>query len=76
MADQKALPFEARQRKIDNILNKTVLDITTYSAIGWTAGLVAGIFFHRAAPIRSLLAGIGGSLGYVNNRVNLNHYVW
>ncbi len=65
---------EQRQRKIDNILNKTFLDISVFSAIGWTLGVGAGIFFHKAAPIRNLFAGVGGSYGFVNNRVNLKQY--
>ena len=68
------LTLDHRQRKIDNILNKTVLDIGVFSAFGWTFGLAAGIFFHRSAPIRSLFAGIGGSYGFVNNRVHLKKY--
>ena len=73
--ERNGLSFETKQRKIDNILNKTFLDVTTYSAFGWTAGLLAGIFFHKAAPIRNLFAGVGGSFGYVNNRANLKLYV-
>lgn len=68
------LALEQRQRSIDTILNKTVLDITAFSAVGWTLGLAAGIFFHRAAPIRNIFAGIGGSYGFVNNRVALKKY--
>ncbi len=64
-----------RQTKIDNILNKTVLDITVFSAVGWTVGLAAGIFFHQAAPIRGLLAGVGGSYGFMNNKRNLKPYL-
>jgi hypothetical protein len=68
------LALDQRQRKIDTILNKTLLDIVVFSAIGWTVGLGAGIFFHRAAPIRNLFAGIGGSYGFVANRVALKKY--
>jgi hypothetical protein len=66
--------LEERQKKIDNILNKTVLDIGVFSALGWTLGLGAGLFFHRSGPIRSLLAGVGGSYGFVVNRVHLKQY--
>jgi len=66
---------EGRQRKIDNLLNKMVLDISVFSAVGWTVGVGAGIFFGRRAPIRNLLAGVGGGYGFVNNRMNLKHYV-
>lgn len=69
------LALDQRQRKIDNILNKTVLDIAVFSGIGWTVGLAAGLFFHRAQPIRSLFAGIGGSYGFVVNRMSLKQYV-
>jgi hypothetical protein len=50
------------------------LDIGVFSALGWTTGLAVGIFFHRKAPIRNLLAGLGGSYGFVNNRVSLRPY--
>lgn len=68
------LALNQRQKKIDNILNKTVLDIAVFSAIGWTVGLAAGLFFHKAAPIRNLFAGVGGSYGFVANKVNLKNY--
>lgn len=68
------IELENRQKKIDNILNKTVLDIGVYSILGWGVGLFAGLFFHRSAPIRSLFAGVGGSYGFVANRVNLKKY--
>lgn len=70
----QGLPLQARQRKIDNILNKTVLDIGIFSALGWTLGLGVGLFFHKSAPIRSLFAGVGGSYGFVLNRMQLKNY--
>lgn len=70
----KDLELDERQRKIDNILNKTVLDVAVFSALGWGVGLGVGLFFHKAAPIRSLLAGVGGSYGFVANRVNLRKF--
>lgn len=75
MSESQGLDLPTRQRKIDNILNKTVLDITVFSAVGWTAGIIAGFFFHNAAPIRHLFAGAGGSYGLVTNRVNLKQYL-
>ena len=69
------LGTDQKQRKIDNLLNKMVLDITVFSGIGWTAGLAAGLFFHRKAPIRSVMAGIGGGYGFVSNRMALKGYV-
>ena len=72
--DNQDLTFDIRQRKIDNILNKTVMDIALYSVIGWSIGLGAGLFFHRAAPIRNLIAGVGGSYGFVVNKVHLKKY--
>jgi len=66
----------SKQRKIDNLLNKTVLDITVFSAAGWSVGIFAGLFFHRPAPIRHLLAGAGGSYGLVSNRISLKKYLW
>ena len=52
-----------------------LLDITVFSAIGWTVGLGAGLLFHRKAPIRNILAGVGGGYGFVSNRVSLKRYV-
>ncbi len=74
MSEQPELTLSQRQRKIDNILNKTVLDVAVFSLCGWTAGLVASIFFRQKAPIRHLLAGIGGSYGFVLNRFSLKQY--
>jgi hypothetical protein len=68
------LKQEQRQKKIDSLLNKTFLDIGVFSALGWTLGIGAGLFFHKAAPIRNLFAGIGGSYGFVNNRVHLKQF--
>ena len=51
-----------------------VLDISVFSVLGWTVGLGAGIFFHRAQPIRNLLAGVGGGYGFVINKASLKHY--
>lgn len=48
------------------MLNKTFLDLGTYSLIGLSVGFVASIFFHR--PIRYFGAGIGGSYGVVQNK--------
>jgi hypothetical protein len=75
MAENTQLSLIERQTKIDNILNKTALDFAVFSVIGWTIGIGAGIFFHKAAPIRSLLAGMGGSYGFVANRTNLKAYL-
>ena len=66
---------ETRQRKIDNLLNKMILDIGVFSAIGWTVGLGVSLFFHRRPPIRNLLAGVGGGYGFVNNKTSLKHYI-
>jgi hypothetical protein len=67
--------FQTKQKNIDRILNKTVLDIAIFSTIGWSVGLVAGLFFHQKAPIRNLMAGIGGSYGFVNNKYSLKQFV-
>jgi len=75
MTDNTQLSLIERQTRIDNILNKAALDIAVFSVIGWTIGIGAGIFFHKAAPIRSLLAGMGGSYGFVANRTNLKAYL-
>jgi len=74
MAENEAALLEAKQRKIDNILNKTVLDIGVFTLVGWTVGLGAGLFFRQKVPIRNLLAGIGGSYGFVINRIHLRQF--
>ncbi len=74
MNEQELNPL-AKQKKIDTLLNKMLLDISVFSAIGWTVGLGAGLFFHRKAPIRNLLAGVGGGYGFVNNRMSLKRIV-
>lgn len=75
MSEQE-LSNENRQKKIDTLLNKMFLDISVFSLIGWSVGLGAGLFFHRKAPIRNLLAGVGGGYGFVNNRMSLKPLVW
>lgn len=76
MADaEQTVSLQVKQKKIDNLLNKMLLDVGVFSALGWTAGLFVGLFFHRNAPVRNLLAGVGGSYGFVNNRVSLKHLV-
>lgn len=74
MSEQELNPL-AKQKKIDTLLNKMFLDISVFSAIGWTVGLGAGLFFHRKAPIRNLFAGVGGGYGFVNNRMSLKRIV-
>ena len=63
-----------KQRKIDSTLNKTFLDIAVFSAIGWSAGILAGLFFKKAAPVRYVWSGVGGSYGLVLNRFNLKEF--
>jgi hypothetical protein len=57
---------ETYQKKLDTVLNKTFLDLGTFSLLGFGVGLVASIFFHR--PIRYVAAGVGGSYGIVQNQ--------
>lgn len=65
---------EENQKKVDKLLNKMFLDITVFSVIGWSVGLAAGVLFHKKAPIRNLLAGVGGGYGFVSNRVRIQRY--
>ena len=57
---------ESQQRKLDTLLNKTFLDLATFSLLGYGVGLVATIFFRK--PIRYVAAGVGGSYGIVQNQ--------
>lgn len=70
MTENGEVPLIERQRKIDNILNKTVIDIAVFSIVGWSLGIGAGVFFHNSGPIRALLAGVGGSYGFVANKIH------
>lgn len=74
MSEQDEIILSQKQKKIDNILNKTVLDVAVFSLCGWTTGLAVSIFFRQKAPIRHLLAGIGGSYGFVLNKFSLKQY--
>lgn len=60
-----------QQRKIDTILNKTVLDLAVYSTIGYAFGLGVGFFFKNKQVVRNALAGVGGSYGFVLNKHSL-----
>lgn len=71
---ETAVNTEQNQKKLDNLLNKMFLDITVFSAIGWSVGLAAGLLFHKKAPIRNLLAGVGGGYGFVSNRVSIQRF--
>jgi uncharacterized membrane protein YeiH len=75
MSESREMTLLERQTKIDNILNKTALDIAVFSVVGWTVGIGAGIFFHQTAPIRGLLAGVGGSYGFMANKRTLKPYL-
>lgn len=60
--------YESQQRRLDTILNKTFLDLATYSVLGYGVGLAASIFFRKSFPIRNFVAGVGGSYGIVLNK--------
>lgn len=63
-----------RQKKIDTLLNKTVLDLGVYSAIGYSVGLLTGVLFRNGQGLRYALSGMGGSYGFVINKSNLKQY--
>ena len=65
-----------QQRKLDTVLNKTFLDLVVYSIGGYVVGFGASILFKNKAPIRNVLAGLGGSYGFAINKANFNHIVW
>ena len=70
MATTKSI--HVQQRQLDTILNKTFIDLAAYSVLGFGAGLVASVFFRQSFPIRNILAGVGGSYGFVINKSNFN----
>lgn len=65
--------LESQQRKLDTLLNKTFLDLATFSLIGFGVGLAASIFFKK--PIRYVAAGVGGSYGFVCNQEAFNRLI-
>jgi len=71
---EKTLTID-QQQKLDSVLNKTFLDLVVYSVGGYAIGLGASILFKNKAPIRNVLAGIGGSYGFAINKANFNHVV-
>ena len=64
------------QKKLDTVLNKTVLDLFTYSTMGYIGGIMAGIIFKQRYAVRNLAAGIGGSYGYLLNKNSFNKIIW
>ena len=62
----------ANQRRLDTVLNKTLLDLMVYSAFGYTVGVGASILFRNKAPVRNLAAGFGGSYAYILNMRNFS----
>ena len=60
------ISLESHQRKLDTALNKSFLDLATFSLLGYGVGLAASIFFRR--PVRYVAAGVGGSYGIVQNQ--------
>ena len=57
-----------QQKKMDTLLNKTLIDLVVYSGIGFTAGMAASIFFKNKSVIRNVWAGVGGSYGFMINK--------
>ena len=68
-----SLNLEPQQRKLDTLLNKTFLDLATFSLLGFGVGLAASIFFKR--PIRYVAAGVGGSYGIVQNQEDFERLI-
>jgi len=51
------------------------LDLVVYSIGGYAIGFGASLLFKNKAPIRNVLAGLGGSYGFAINKANFNHIV-
>lgn len=58
---------ETYQKKLDTVLNKTFLDLGTFSLLGFGVGLVASYFLPQTS-IEYVAAGVGGSYGIVQNQ--------
>lgn len=72
MKDQIALK---QQKKLDNILNKTLIDLGVFSLVGYVAGIAVGIFFKNKHIAKNLMAGVGGSYAIVSNQNRINTLV-
>ena len=60
------------QRRLDTVLNKTLLDLVVYSTFGYAVGIGASVLFRNKAPVRNLAAGVGGSYAYILNMRNFS----
>jgi hypothetical protein len=61
--------LEYRQKKIDTILNKTMIDLGIFSLLGYTVGIGVSLFFRNRYIVRNFVAGMGGSYALA-----LNHH--
>ena len=62
-----------QQIRLDNILNKTILDLGTYSCLGYGVGFIVGALFRKSYLMRNFAGGVGGSYGFVLNKDSFNH---
>lgn len=69
------IQLEAHQRKLDAVLNKTFIDLATFSLMGYAIGIGASLFFKRSAPVRNFVAGLGGSYGIVQNKASFKSLI-
>ncbi len=70
---QKEIEMVKNQRRLDTVLNKTLLDLVVYSAFGYTAGIGASLLFRNKAFVRNMAAGMGGSYAYILNMRNFSN---
>lgn len=57
--------------EIDNLLNKTVFDIFTHSALGFLSGLALSIFFKNKIKFCFTASGVGAGISYEKNNGDL-----
>ena len=66
----------SKQKQLDTILNKTVLDLFLYSGLGYVAGFGVGLLFKARYPVKYFVSGIGCSYGFTLNKDSFNHALW
>ena len=53
-----------------------MLDLFMYSAIGYGVGTGVSLLTRNRYVVKNLIAGVGGSYGFVINKDSLNYMIW
>ncbi len=61
----------------DNLLNKTVFDMFTYSVFGFASGLALSLLFKKKLRVCFVCAGVGAGISYEKNNGNMiRNLIW